>query len=115
VTRSGLLRLLLLGAAVICVLIGVRLLPAISTPDTLGPPSAVIVNDTAREVLVVHCGSSCTAKGGTRIAPAQQLPAGPMGARWQVEDSFGAPLGCLTVNSPGERLLVSRAIFCSPS
>jgi hypothetical protein len=114
VTRSGQLRLLLLGAAVVCVLIGVRLLPALSTPDNLGPRPAVIVNDLGGAVAVVHCDATCPAGGGTRLAPAEELRAGPAGARWRVDDALGAPLGCLTATSAGERLLVSHAVPCSP-
>ncbi len=110
-TRSGLVRVLLLGAAVACVLIGVRLLPAISTPDSLGPRPAVIVNDSTGAVLVAHCDQTCPA-GGTTVAPAQELRAGPPGARWRVEDGSGATLGCLTATVAGERLLVSHAVPC---
>jgi hypothetical protein len=111
VTRSGLVRVLLLSAAVACALIGVRLVPAVSTPDSLGPRPAVIVNDSAGAVVVAHCSQTCPA-GGTRVAPAQELRAGPPGARWRVEDASGAPLGCLTAKGAGERLLVSHAVPC---
>ena len=110
-TRSGLVRVLLLSAAIVCALIGVRLLPAISTPDSLGPRPAVIVNDTAGAVVVAHCSQTCPA-GGTTVAPAQELRAGPPGARWRVEDGSGATLGCLTATGAGERLLVSHAVPC---
>jgi hypothetical protein len=111
VTRAGLVRVLLLSAAVICALIGVRLVPAISTPDSLGPRPAVIVNDTTGAVLVAHCSQTCPA-GGSTVAPAQELRAGPPGARWRVEDAAGTPLGCLTATGVGERLLVSHAVPC---
>jgi hypothetical protein len=111
VTRSGLVRVLLFGAAIVCVLIGVRLLPAISTPNSLGPRPALIVNDTAGAVVVAHCYQTCPAVG-TTVAPAQELRAGPPGARWRVEDGSGATLGCLTAAGAGERLLVSHAVPC---
>jgi hypothetical protein len=114
VTRSGQLRLLLLGAAVVCALIGVRFLPAVSTADNLSPRPAVIVNDLGDAVVVVHCDATCPAGRGTRLAPAQELRAGPAGARWRVDDALGAPVGCLRATSAGERLLVSRAVPCSP-
>ena len=110
-TRSGLVRVLLLGAAIVCALIGVRLLPAISTPNSLGPRPAVIVNDTAGAVVVAHCSQTCPA-GGATVAPAQELRAGPPGALWRVEDASGAALGCLTATGVGERLLVSHAVPC---
>jgi hypothetical protein len=110
-TRSGLVRVLLLGSAIVCALIGVRLVPAISTPDSLGPRPAVIVNDTTAAVLIAHCSQSCPA-GGSSVAPARELPAGPPGARWRVEDASGVPLGCLTATGVGERLLVSHAVPC---
>jgi len=114
VTRSGQLRLFLLGAAIVCALIAVRLLPAVSTPDNLGPRPAVIVNDLGYPVVVVHCTATCPAGGGTGLAPAQELRAGPPGARWRVDDALGAPLGCLTATAAGERLSVSHAGPCSP-
>jgi len=46
------------------------------------------------------------------VAPAQELRAGPPGARWRVEDGSGATLGCLTATVAGERLLVSHAVPC---
>jgi hypothetical protein len=113
VTRSGQLRLLLLGAAVVCALVGVRLLPAISTPDNLGPRPAVIVNDLGDSVVAVHCNVTCPTAGGTTLAPGQELRAGPAAARWRVDDALGTPLGCLTAISAGERLLVSHAVPCS--
>jgi hypothetical protein len=97
-----------------CTLIGLRLLPAVSTPDVLGPRPAVIVNDLAFAVVAVHCSSTCPVSGGTTIAPAQELRAGPPGARWRVEDAVGAPLGCVTATAAGQRLLVSRAGACPP-
>jgi hypothetical protein len=111
-TRSGIVRVLLLSAAVACALIGVRLVPAISTPDSLGPRPAVIVNDLAGAVVVVHCNRTCPAVGGSTVAPAQELRVGPPGARWRVDDASGAPLGCLTATGAGERLLVSHAVPC---
>lgn len=110
-TRSGLVRVLLLGSAIVCALIGVRLLPAISTPNSLGPRPAVIVNDTAGAVVVAHCSQTCPA-GGATVAPAQELRAGPPGALWRVEDASGTALGCLTATGVGERLLVSHAVPC---
>jgi hypothetical protein len=114
VTRSGALRLLVLGAAVVCALIGIRLLPAVATPDNLGPRPAVIVNDLGGPVVVVHCNRTCPAGGGTTVAPAQELRAGPPGARWRVEDALGASIGCLRATTAGERLLASHAGPCSP-
>jgi hypothetical protein len=114
VTRSGRLRLLLLGAAVVCALIAVRLLPAVATPDTLGPRPALIVNDWSNAVFVVHCSATCPAGGGTALAPGQELRAGPPGARWRVDDALGVPLGCLAATAAGERLLVSHARTCPP-
>jgi hypothetical protein len=111
VTRSGLVRVLLLSSAIVCALIGVRLVPSISTPDTLGPRPAVIVNDTTGAVLVAHCDQTCPA-GGRSLAPAQELRAGPPGARWRIEDASGVSLGCLTATGVGERLLVSHAVPC---
>ena len=107
------MRLLILGAAVVCALIGVRLLPAVAPPGDLGPRPAAIFNDSAAPVLVVHCDASCPATGGTTLAPAQELRAGPPGARWRVEDALGAPLGCLVATSPGQRLLVTQARPCA--
>lgn len=108
------MRLALLATAVVCALIGLRLLPAFATPENLGPRPAVIVNDTATTVVAVHCTTTCPITGGTRIAPAQELRAGPPGARWRVEDAAGAPLGCLAATAAGQRLLVSNAIPCLP-
>lgn len=112
VARTGVVRLLILGVAAVCVLIGLRLLPAVSPPGDLGPRPAVIVNDSGAPVLLVHCDGSCPATGGTALAPAQELRAGPPGARWQVEDALGAPLGCLMATAAGQRLLVSTAHPC---
>lgn len=113
-TRTGLVRLVIFGAAIVCALIGFRVLPAVSPPGDLGPRPAVIVNDSTAVIVVVHCDGSCPATGGTTLAPAQELRAGPPGARWRVRDARGVPLGCLTATAPGERLLVSRAGPCPP-
>jgi hypothetical protein len=114
VTRAGLVRLALSATAVVCALVGLRFLPAVATPDNLGPRPAVIVNDTSVTVVAVHCTATCPLMGGTRIAPAQELRAGPPGARWRVEDTAGAQLGCVAATAAGQRLLVSRAVACLP-
>jgi hypothetical protein len=114
VTRAGRLRLLLLGVAAVSALIGFGVLPAVSTPDNLGPRPAVIVNDLVDAVVVFHCNLTCPTGGGTTLAPAQELRAGPPGARWRVDGALGAQLGCLTATAAGERLLVSHATSCSP-
>jgi len=106
-------RLLILGAAVLCALIGFRVLPAVSAPADLGPRPAVIVNDSQAPVQVVRCAGPCPATGGVTLASGQELRAGPPGARWRVEDALGAPLGCLVATSAGQRLLVSRASPCA--
>ena len=112
-SRAGLLRLVLLGAAAACALIAFGILPAIPPPADLGRRPAVIVNNGGAAVVVVHCLHSCPA-GGTTVAPGRQLLAGPPGARWRVADTSGVPLGCLTATTAGERLLVSKVTPCRP-
>ena len=111
-SQVGLLRLVLVSAAAACLLIAFGILPAVFQPGDLGRRPAVIVNDSDASVVVVHCFDFCPVAGGTTIPPAQQLRAGPPGARWRVADTFGVPLGCLTATPAGQRLLVSKVAPC---
>ena len=106
--------LLLLAAAAVCVLVGLRLLPDVAVPADLGRRPAVIVNDGASDVLVSRCAATCSGEGErTALAPGRDLRAGlPGGAAWLVEDSRGRRMGCLTATGAGERLPVSRAGPC---
>jgi hypothetical protein len=108
--------LLLLAAAVVCVLVALRVLPYISLPADVGQPAAVIANDTTAPVVVSRCSTACVA-GSARVTlrPGQDLRAGPPGTTtWLVEDERGRRVGCLMAMTSGERLLVSRAGPCPP-
>lgn len=108
------LPLLLVAAAVACVLIALRLIPAIPLLADVGPQPAVIVNDYRATVVVRHCAATCATTTGVATLPAgRELKAGaPSSDPWLIEDSSGRPIGCLTVTAAGQRLSVSHAGSC---
>jgi hypothetical protein len=105
--------LVLLAAAVVCALVGLRVLPEVRLPTVAGQRTAVIANDTAAAVVVSRCEATCGA-GAERVtlAPGQDLRAGPpAGSSWLVQDPGGRRIGCLA-GTAGARLAVSRAGPC---
>jgi hypothetical protein len=111
VPRRALTRLVLLLAALGCVLVALRVLPAVSAPSEVRP--AVIVNDTANAVVAVHCGARCPTGNGVTIEPGRELRAGPPPTRWQLRTPAGEALGCVSGTSPGQRLPVTQATPCA--
>jgi hypothetical protein len=114
-SRVGLVRLIVLGAAVACVLVALRLLPQTQTATDLGHPPAMIVNDTSATVVVAHCGAGCAGTSGSvTLRPGQSLRVGVTARAddWAIEDNEGTRLGCLTATSSAERLAVSEAGPC---
>lgn len=105
--------LVLLAAAVVCALIGLRVLPQVTLPTVAGQRPAVIANDTGAPVVVMRCATTC-AGGAERVtlAPGHDLRAGRSGGgSWVVEDTGGRRIGCLVVPA-GARQPVSRAGPC---
>ena len=108
--RAALTRLVLLVAALGCVLIALRVLPAVSVPSELQP--AVIANDTESPVVAVRCGARCPSGNGVTIEPGRELRAGPPPTRWQLRTPAGEVLGCVSGTRPGQRLLVTQVSPC---
>jgi len=102
----------MLAAAAACVLVALRVLPAISPPSDLGPPPTVIVNDTSGAVVAVHCVDVCPTGGGAAIRPGSELRAGPPRGRWEIRAPTGTVVGCLAAHRAGERMRVSQAPPC---
>jgi hypothetical protein len=114
VSRGGRVRLIVLGAAVACLLVGLHQLPQILTATDLGRPPATIVNDTSATVVVGRCTAGCSGTTArVALRPHESLRVGAAGANvWAIEDNDGARLGCLTAISGAERLAVSSAGPC---
>src|SRR5207237_6200155 len=115
VSRGGRVRLIVLGAAVACLLVGLHQLPQILTATDLGRPPSMIVNDTPATVVVGRCTAGCSATTGrVALRPGQSLRVGAAARSnvWAIEDNDGARLGCLTATSGAERLAVSSAGPC---
>jgi hypothetical protein len=104
---------LLLAAAAVCALIGLRVLPEVTLPTFDGRRSAVIANDTGAAVVVSRCEATCAGSAErVTLAPGHDLRAGDSGGgSWMVEDAGGRRIGCLVVPA-GARLPVSRAGPC---
>ena len=108
------LPLLLVAAAVACVLIALRVIPAIPLLADVGPQPAILVNDTGRTIVVRHCAATCaTATGSATVPAGRELKAGsPSSQPWLIEDSSGRTIGCLSVTAAGQRLSASHASPC---
>ena len=113
-SRAGRVRLVVLGAAVACLLVGLHQLPQILTATELGRPPAVIVNDTSGPVVVGRCTAGCRdTTGRVALSSGESLRVGAgRPSVWTIEDNDGARLGCLTAGSSTERLAVSGAGPC---
>jgi hypothetical protein len=115
VSRGGRVRLIILGAAVACLLVGLHQLPQILTGTDLGRPPTTIVNDTPATVVVGRCTAGCTdTSDRVSLRPHQSLRVGAAARPnvWAIEDNDGVRLGCLTATSSAEPLAVSSAGPC---
>src|SRR5207245_8263746 len=114
----GALRLVLLAAAAACLLVAIRLIPAIRTGSELGLQPAAIVNDTTAPVLVARCVRTCAHPDqGVEVVPGHSLRAGatPGQVEWLIESQAGDRIGCLAPPPPSHApatLRVSRAGPC---
>lgn len=110
--RNGLVRLTMLAAAIVCVLIGLRFLPAFNPPAGLGRDPAMIVNDTATPVVVLRCVPSCAgATGGVTVSPGASLRLGGV-VGWVIESPAGERLGCIDTAVATGRLPAARWAAC---
>jgi hypothetical protein len=114
---SVLARVALLLAAMACLLIGIRFAPNIEI-GVIGHPTATLVNDSGRPVLVSRCVTSCADRDTpVDLAAGRSLRLEPgSAAEWVVEDSSRNRIGCFTIARESGKVpgtfYVSRAGPC---